>query len=83
MNTCPLSDFKNIFGKPNTGVHQYKILNTAIVDYILTILGAFFLTYFSQIPLVLTTIGLFSVGIILHIVFGVNTDTLKYLRITC
>jgi len=79
--SCPidLSKYKNIFGKPGTGLHQYKFKGTAIIDYLLTIVGAFIITYFTEIPLVFTTIGLLLVGIILHYLFGVNTHTNKYL----
>jgi hypothetical protein len=80
---CPFSKYKNILGVPGKGAHKYQFLDTAIVDYIFTILGAIITTYFSHIPLVLTTIFWFIMGIILHILFGVETSTLKYLGIKC
>ena len=80
---CIFSKYKNIFGEAGKGVHSYRFLNTALVDYIVTILGAILLTYLTDIPLVLTTIGLLVLGIILHYLFGVNTNSLKYLGITC
>lgn len=80
---CIFKEYKNIFGEIGKGPHQYRFLNTALVDYILTILGAILITYLTGIPLVLTTIGLLLLGIILHYLFGVNTNTLKYLGITC
>lgn len=83
MNTCPFKKYSNIFGVPNTGVHSYRFLGTAVVDYVFTILLAFLLTWITDIPLVLTTIFSFIIGIIFHILFGVNTNTLKYLGINC
>ena len=80
---CIFSQYKDIFGKVGTGPHQYRFLNTALVDYALTILGAILITYLTDIPLVLTTIGLFILGILLHYLFGVETNTLKYLGINC
>ena len=80
---CIFKEYKNIFGLVGKGVHKYRFLNAALVDYVLTILGAILLTYLTDIPLVLTTIGLLVLGIILHYLFGVNTNTLKYLDITC
>ena len=80
---CIFSKYKDIFGEAGKGVHSYRFLNTALVDYILTILGAILLTYLTDIPLVLTTIGLLVLGLILHYLFGVNTNSLKYLGITC
>ena len=76
-----LHKYKDIFGKPKQGAHQYRFLNTALVDYVFTIIGAIILTYFSGIPLVLTTIILFILGIVLHVLFGVPTNTTKYLGI--
>jgi len=73
-----LSKYKNIFGYPGKGVHKYKFMGTSLVDYFMTIVGAFLITYFTDIPLVITTIGLFLMGIILHWLFGINTETLKY-----
>ena len=83
MNFCPFHVYKNIFGIPNTGVHSYRFLDTAMVDYVLTLLAAMLITYTSHIPLELTTIGLFILGIILHILFGVNTHTTRFLGFTC
>jgi len=80
---CIFSKYKNIFGEAGKGVHSYRFLNTALVDYLLTILGAILLTYLTDIPLVITTIGLLVLGIILHYLFGVNTNSLKYVGITC
>ena len=83
MNLCPFIKHKNILGIPNTGIHKYKILNCSIIDYILTLILAFSISYFSSIPLVLTTIISFILGIILHMLFGVKTDTIKYLGLIC
>ena len=83
MSLCIFSKFNKIFGESGKGVHRFRLFNTAVVDYILTILGAFLLTYLTHIPLVLTTIGLLVFGIILHILFGIPTDAVKYLGLTC
>lgn len=76
-----LKKYKDILGKPKEGVHSHRFLGTAIVDYLLSIIVAIILAYFSNIPLVLTTIIVFVLGIILHILFGVPTNTTKYLGI--
>ena len=79
MTSFDLSKYKNIFGYPGTGVHQYKFKGTAIVDYVLTIAGAFIITYYTDIPLVITTIGLLLLGIILHYLFGIKSQAIQYL----
>ena len=80
---CIFSEYKDIFGEIGKGAHKYRFLDTALVDYILTILGAVLITYLTDIPLVLTTIGLLIFSILLHYLFGVETNTLKYLGIKC
>lgn len=83
MTFCPFIKFNKIFGSPGKGVHSFRLLNTALVDYVLTLLGAILLTYLTNIPLVLTTIGLLLLGIILHVLFGIPTEAVKYLGLTC
>ena len=80
---CIFSQYKNLFGEIGKGSHKYRFMNAAIVDYAVTILGAILITYLTDIPLVLTTIGLLILGILLHYLFGVETTTMKYLGITC
>lgn len=70
---------KNLVGEPKTGVHAIRFMNTAIVDYILAILLAIVITYITQIPLVLTTIGVLIIGVITHYIFDIETGTTKLL----
>lgn len=74
-----LKEYKDILGKHKQGVHSYRILDVALTDYLMTIVGAFIISYYTDIPVVLTTIGLFTVGILLHIIFGVPTNTTRWL----
>jgi hypothetical protein len=76
-----LTQFKHILGKPNEGIHKYRFLNTAIIDYISTIILSGLTTYVFNIPIVLTTIFWMTLSTILHILFGVKTTTTKYLGI--
>jgi len=71
--------YKNIFGKPNTGLHHYRIANIAIIDVLATILTAFIISYFSNISFWKTLIILFISGIILHRLFCVRTTIDKLL----
>lgn len=83
MNLCPFSKYRDAFGVPGKGAHRYRFLNTAIVDYILSIILASVITYYTKIPLVLTTISVLIVGILLHMLFDVDTNTIKYLGLSC
>jgi len=80
---CIFKKYKNVLGVPKEGVHKLRFLDTALNDYIGAILLAIMLTFFTKIPLVLTTIMSFILGEILHYLFGVETNTLKYLNISC
>jgi len=81
--SCPFSKYKFMFGVPNKGIHKYKILNTAMFDYFSTILLAFILSKLTKIPLVISTIILFIVGILSHYLFGIKTDATMFLGLNC
>jgi|TARA_Y100000389_G_scaffold202410_1_gene247598 hypothetical protein len=74
------SEYRDVLGKPKEGVHKYRFMNVAIVDYLLTIIGAFIIGYLTAIPVEIVTIILFSLGVILHLLFDVNTNTTKFLK---
>lgn len=75
MNLCA---YKNIFGAPRTGVHAWRFLDTAMVDYFGTILLAMIFTRATKVPLVLSTILMFVLGIVLHWAFCVPTNAVKF-----
>jgi len=74
-----LCKYKNIFGKPNEGIHSYRIFNLAIVDILATIFASFLISYFCKISFFYTCIFLFILGIILHRLFCVRTTIDKIL----
>lgn len=76
MNFCK---YKDIFGIAGKGVHSYRFLDTAIFDYIGTIAIAAILTKMTDIPLVISTVIMFILGILLHHVFCVSTNATRYL----
>jgi hypothetical protein len=61
-----LCNYKNMLGKPNEGVHSYRIFNLAIFDILATIFAGYLISFFY------TCIFLFIVGIILHRLFCEN-----------
>jgi len=83
MKFCPFKKFKDALGIPGKGIHSYRILDTAIVDYAMTLIVAFLTAYFLHVPLVLSTIVWFISGTILHMLFGIETNTLQRLGISC
>jgi uncharacterized membrane protein len=68
-----LSKYKDMFGKPKTGAHKYRFLHVAIVDVILTIIGAYLISWYFDCSFLPTLGLLFLLGIILHRLFSVRT----------
>jgi fatty acid desaturase len=68
-----LCSYKNLLGEPKKGVHSYRIFNIAIVDVLLTIIGAYLISWSFQLNFWMILIILFLLGIILHHLFCVNT----------
>ena len=74
-----LCQYKDIFGKPNKGIHSYRIFNIAIVDVLLTILLALFISYIFKFNFWITLLIIFLIGIIIHRIFCVRTTVDKIL----
>lgn len=74
-----LCKYKDLLGKPDQGIHQYRIFNIAIVDVIFTIIGAFIISYLFKTNFLVTLLILFLLGIILHRLFCVKTTIDKLL----
>jgi hypothetical protein len=100
LSMSPLSDpkkslcaYSTIFGKPKEGIHSYRIFNIAIMDVIMTIIFALFVsivykwtngyeykTWVRIDKTFLVTLGLsFLFGIISHRLFCVMTTVDKLL----
>jgi hypothetical protein len=74
-----LCKYKDILGKPNQGVHSYRIFNIAIVDVLLTIIAAYILSIVTGYKIIYTLIFMFILGIISHRIFCVRTTIDKLL----
>lgn len=75
----PLCKYKDIFGKPGTGGHSFKIYKFSVVDILLTIIGAVMIAFFFKLPYLQTIIAMFLLGILLHRLFCVRTTLDKLL----
>lgn len=72
-----LCQYKDILGVPGKGLHKYRIFNIAIVDVLLTIILAFFISYLFSLNFWITLFVLFLLGILLHRLFCVKTTVDK------
>jgi len=74
LNLCK---YKDMFGKPNTGLHKYRLFNIAIVDVLLTIIFAYGISWFYNVSFLYTLGILFLLGIFFHRIFCVRTTVDK------
>lgn len=72
--SCP---FRDILGRPNEGIHSYRLFNLAIVDVILTVIGAIIISKVFNYNFLMVLSIIFALGIILHRIFCVNTTINK------
>jgi hypothetical protein len=75
----PLCPYRDILGKSGEGIHSYRILDLAIMDILMTIIGAYLFSVIAQYPFLYSLIGFFILGIILHRLFCVRTTIDKWL----
>ena len=68
--------YKDIFGKPNEGVHSYRLFNIAVVDLGMTLIGGYLIHiyYFNKyVSLFLVILLLLLFGVFMHRLFCVKT----------
>jgi hypothetical protein len=65
--------YKNLLGVSGKGIHSYRIFNIAIADVIMTIIGAYLISWGFKLNFWLVLIILFLLGIVLHHIFCVKT----------
>ena len=78
--TFGLCKYKNALGMLGEGVHSYRFgkgligkNGLAIMDILMTLVGAFIISYMTARPFWLICLILFTLGIILHRLFCVRT----------
>ena len=74
-----LCRYKDALGVPGKGIHSYRIMNIAVVDVALTLLGAWVLAYALGVVYWKMAVGLFVLGIVMHRMFCVKTTVDKLL----
>ncbi len=74
-----LCKYRNALGVPGKGVHSIRVGGVAIVDVIMTLVGAYIISYYARTSFAWTAAGLFLLGIVLHRMFCVRTTVDKLL----
>ena len=69
----PLCAYRNMFGAPGTGIHGIRVADIAVVDVVLMLAAAYFVSKTFRISLGVATGSLALAAIICHRVFCVHT----------
>lgn len=77
--SCPFSKYSDIFGKPNTGFHSFRILNIAINDLLGTILISGLISYGFKFNFFIVLFLFLILAIICHRLFCVDTTINKFI----
>ena len=72
-----LCQYRHIFGKEKEGLHSYRFMDIAIVDVLLTFIGALVIAYWYKLNIILVFIVLVILGTIIHYIFCVETTITK------
>lgn len=78
MSACP---YRYLFGKPGEGPRSYRFMGLAVVDTLLTLLGAWLITLGTGYPILWTFIAFFILGETLHYAFGTQTAFLTMIGV--
>lgn len=74
MNLCKYGKMlEPYFGVPKEGIHRFRIMNLAVMDIIMSLIGALIISYFSGIRFIYSMLIVFLSGIILHKLLCVDT----------
>ena len=79
MSSFNLCKYRNALGVPGKGAHSIRLGGVAVVDVIMTLVGAYIISYYARTSFAWTAAGFFLLGIILHRIFCVRTTIDKLL----
>lgn len=77
--------YKDLFGKPGTGIHKIRLFNISLIDFFFTLFAAFLFSKFitisknPRINVLIHSLFLFLLGILVHRLFCVRTTFDKFL----
>lgn len=74
MNLC---QYKDLFGKPNTGLHSVRVFNIAIVDLSLTMFISAVIAYYIECKFIPVFIIVLLISLVIHKLFCVETTLTK------
>ena len=69
--------YRHIFGREGEGVHSYRLFNIAIIDLVMTAIGAYALAWYLESSPVGVFIVLMVISLFAHKAFCVETTLTK------
>jgi len=75
-----LCKYKDSLGKPNEGVHKYKVFGISIVDTLMTAILALIISLIFKLNFWIVFLIALIIGEILHYLFCVDTGFLKLFK---
>jgi hypothetical protein len=74
-----LCKYKDLIGKPGTGIHSIRFMSVSVIDVIVTFIVCILISYYTKYSLLWISIIVFSLGIIAHRLFCVRSTIDKLL----
>ncbi len=78
--SCAFKKYSDIFGKPKTGFHSFRMFDIAMNDLLGTIAISGLISYYLKYNFIVVLIILLILGIILHRLFCVDTTINKLIN---
>jgi len=66
-------EYKNLLGEPNKGLRTFRIFNLSVIDTVVTISAAYFISFYFKKSFLFVLFILFILGIFAHYIFCVRT----------
>ena len=73
MPCAPFAKYKDAFGRPGEGSHAFQIAGIAVVDTLLTVIGAYLISRATHWPFLAVLVILVILAVLVHGLFGVTT----------
>jgi hypothetical protein len=75
-----LCKYKDIIGKPNTGLrHRFRLFDVAVIDTVVTLLAVYAISQWFNVSFWYTLVVVFVVMVISHRLFCVRSTTDRWL----
>lgn len=83
MKNNGLCIYKNSLGIPGQGIHKDRIFGLAFWDIFFTVIGSYIIHKYSDYNFWKVLVSLFAIGIIMHLIFCVETPITKLITQLC